>query len=39
LFSLGPGGIVGYRLPVANSWIFLLLSVILQLSLDLSSNG
>ena len=39
LFSLGLDGIVGYRLPVANSWISLLLSVILQLSLDLSSNG
>ncbi|SVB01670.1 uncharacterized protein METZ01_LOCUS154524 [marine metagenome] len=39
LFSLGLGGIVGYRLPGANSWISLLLSVILQLSLDLSSNG
>ena len=39
LFSLGLGGIVGYRLPVANSWISLLLSVVLQLSLDLSSNG
>ena len=30
---------MGYRLATANSWITLLLSVLLQLSLDLSSNG
>ena len=38
-FSLGLGGVAGYRLVSANSWISLLLSVLLQLSLDLSSNG
>ena len=38
-FSLGLGGIAGYSLGTANSWISLLLSVLLQLSLDLSSNG
>ena len=38
-FCLAKAGLRVTILPVAGSWICLLLPVILQLSLDLSSNG